>query len=313
MSKLNKLSKNIKISLIIPVYNQEKFILRYFKRFEKLSHEEIEFIFVDDGSTDNTKNVITKLIETKKNNNFKFFKLKANSGPGIARNLAIGKSSGDYLIFLDSDDEIIKKNLLKVLKIISLKKNYNLIFINYFKKNNLNINLFKKKLNIKSIVRLFLRTELDMCANFYLFNRNFLLRHKILFLKGYYEDILFMLKVFFYTKKFLIFDRKVYKKNFNSESITNTFSQKHVMDFTSSSLQKKFFFDKKIKNKFKNLSKDLQYGLRGDYVFANKINNKIIGKKIEKSLINKNFKKILKKDFMIKTNYDSQVRKELFL
>ena len=196
MSKLNKLSKNVKISLIIPVYNQEKFILRYFKRFEKLSHEEIELIFVDDGSTDNTKNIIKKLIEKKIIP--KFFKLKANSGPGIARNLAIGKSLGDYLIFLDSDDEIIKKNLLKALKIISLKRII-ILFLLIILKNNLNINLFKK-IKYKVIVRLFLRTELDMCANFYLFNRNFLLRHKIFFLKGYYEDILFMLKVFFYTK-----------------------------------------------------------------------------------------------------------------
>ena len=87
-----------------------------------------------------------------------------------------------------------------------------MIFINYFKKKNLQINLCKKKLPIKSIVKLFLRTELEMCSNFYLFNKNFLLKNKIYFLKGYYEDILFMLKVFFYTKKFYIFNKKVYLK-----------------------------------------------------------------------------------------------------
>ena len=46
-----------------------------------------------------------------------------------------------------------------------------MIFINYFKKKNLQINLCKKKLPIKSIVKLFLRTELEMCSNFYLFNK----------------------------------------------------------------------------------------------------------------------------------------------
>ncbi len=312
MKKLNSLSNKFKLSVIIPVYNQENFIENSFKSIEKLYHKDIEFIFVDDGSTDNTKNIIKKLILSKKKLNIKFYKLKKNSGPGIARNFAINKSTGNHLLFLDSDDCLVKKNLFDVIKKISKKNNYDMIFINYFKKKNLQINLCKKKLPIKSIVKLFLRTELEMCSNFYLFNKNFLLKNKIYFLKGYYEDILFMLKVFFYTKKFYIFNKKVYLKNDNPKSITNTFTKKHVIDFIKSSLDKKNFFDKKIEPKMRYIAKDCQYGLRGDYVFSNKINNKVKSKKIEKSFIINKFRKILKNNFMIKTNYDSQVMKDLF-
>ena len=76
-----------------------------------------------------------------------------------------------------------------------------MIFINYFKKKNLQINLCKKKLPIQSIVKLFLRTELEMCSNFYLFNKIFVRIN--LFLKGYYEIFVYI-KVFLYKKCHLI-------------------------------------------------------------------------------------------------------------
>lgn len=312
MKNLNSSLKNPIISVIIPIYNQEHFIAKYFKNFEKLYHKNIEFIFIDDASTDNTVKIIKKLIISKKNHNFKFYKLKKNGGPGIARNLGIKKSSGNNLLFLDSDDYLIKKNLLKIIKFISLKQNYNLILIDYLKRKNKQMKICKKKLLGKTIVKLFLRTELDMCSNFYLFDKNFLIKNKISFLKGYYEDILFMLKVFFYMKKFYIFDKKVYIKNTNPNSITNTFTKKHVVDFINATFQKKNFFDKEIRPKIKNLERDCQYGLRGDYMFSNKINNKIKTKKLKKSFIDNKFRKLIINNFMIKTSYDSQVKKRLF-
>ena len=312
MKNLNSSLKNPIISVIIPIYNQEHFIAKYFKNFEKLYHKNIEFIFIDDASTDNTVKIIKKLIISKKNHNFKFYKLKKNGGPGIARNLGIKKSSGNNLLFLDSDDYLIKKNLLKIIKFISLKQNYNLILIDYLKRKNKQMKICKKKLLGKTIVKLFLITELDMCSNFYLFDKNFLIKNKISFLKGYYEDILFMLKVFFYMKKFYIFDKKVYIKNTNPNSITNTFTKKHVVDFINATFQKKNFFDKAIRPKIKNLERDCQYGLRGDYMFSNKINNKIKTKKLKKSFIDNKFRKLIINNFMIKTSYDSQVKKRLF-
>ena len=66
MKKLNSLSNKFKLSVIIPVYNQENFIENSFKSIEKLYHKDIEFIFVDDGSKDNKKNIIKKFFLSKK-------------------------------------------------------------------------------------------------------------------------------------------------------------------------------------------------------------------------------------------------------
>ena len=88
----------------------------------------VEFIYIDDGSTDGTYENLPKLYFY--NNLFKFIKLKNNCGPGIARNHGLKKSQGKYVIFLDSDDMLIKNEL----KIRRNTKKINIIYFNYKKK-----------------------------------------------------------------------------------------------------------------------------------------------------------------------------------
>ena len=90
-------------SVIIPTYNSHKTILRALKSVVNQSFNDLEIIIVDDGSTDNTKEIIDSF--------FKDLKVKytyiyqSNSGPSSARNKAIANSTGKYIAFLDSDDE----------------------------------------------------------------------------------------------------------------------------------------------------------------------------------------------------------------
>lgn len=93
----------MKISLIIPVYNVEGFLERCLSSVENQTYKDIEVIIVNDGSTDNSYSIIEKY--TAKNPHFKAFSIE-NRGLGGARNYGIEQSSGDYLIFLDSDDYI---------------------------------------------------------------------------------------------------------------------------------------------------------------------------------------------------------------
>ena len=77
---------DIKISIIIPVYNAEKYIENMLKSIEKQTLKEIELLFIDDGSTDSSINIILKY---KKNfSNIRLFK-QNNMGAGKARNLGI--------------------------------------------------------------------------------------------------------------------------------------------------------------------------------------------------------------------------------
>ena len=90
-----------KVSIIIPVYNSEKYINDLTDSLRNQTLKDIEIIFIDDGSVDNSKEIIKKY--QNQDERIKYF-YQQNQGGGAARNLGIENASGDYLLFLDSDD-----------------------------------------------------------------------------------------------------------------------------------------------------------------------------------------------------------------
>ena len=93
------------ISIIIPVYNSKKYIPKTFESLlnQTIGFENLEIIFVDDNSKDNSGEIIDKY--SKEYSNVISVHLKENSGfAGRPRNIGIEKSNTEYLMFLDSDD-----------------------------------------------------------------------------------------------------------------------------------------------------------------------------------------------------------------
>lgn len=91
------------ISVVIPVYNVEKYLAKCLESVVKSNFHNIEIIVVNDGSTDNSEAIISEYKE--KYSNIKYIK-KTNGGLSDARNEGVKLASGDYLCFLDSDDYI---------------------------------------------------------------------------------------------------------------------------------------------------------------------------------------------------------------
>lgn len=105
------------ISIIVPVYNTEKYLARCIESLIKQTYKNIEIILVDDGSTDSSGSICKKYAAN--DNRIKYY-YKENGGQGSARNIGIDKSNGDYIAFVDSDDyvehnmyEILLKNLIE--------------------------------------------------------------------------------------------------------------------------------------------------------------------------------------------------------
>lgn len=90
-----------KISIIIPVYNSEKFISKTISCLKRQTLDDLEFIIVNDGSTDNSLNICKNL--TKGDKRFNIIS-QANKGVSAARNEGIKYAHGKYFLFLDSDD-----------------------------------------------------------------------------------------------------------------------------------------------------------------------------------------------------------------
>ena len=121
----------MKISIVIPVYNVERYLANLLDSILKQTYNDFEVILVDDGSKDNSYKIMEDY--SKKDNRIKIFKQK-NSGPGIARKNGYMHAKGDLLFFVDSDDQLYDDKVLEKI---------NEIFMN----NNIDLLLFESKRN----------------------------------------------------------------------------------------------------------------------------------------------------------------------
>lgn len=107
----------MKLSIIIPTYNREAFIGKAIESVLSQSVEDVEIIVVDDGSTDNTKDVVLGF----KDKRIVYDKFSENRGANSARNRAIQLASGDWIGYLDSDDRYLENAFNTVLEVLDGK------------------------------------------------------------------------------------------------------------------------------------------------------------------------------------------------
>lgn len=101
----------VKVSVVVPVYNTENYLEGSIKSLLNQTEQDIELIFIDDGSTDNSYKILSKYAKIDKRI---IIKKIENSGPGVARNIGLDIAKGEYVIFLDADD-LFSKELVEVL------------------------------------------------------------------------------------------------------------------------------------------------------------------------------------------------------
>ena len=142
-----------KISIIIPTYNSAQYICEAIESVLNQTYKDFEIIVVDDGSTDNTKEVIKPYL-----NKIKYI-YQQNSGPSAARNRGIKEAKGEYIAFLDADDIWLPQKLELQIKFMEKEKEVGLIFSDMIlfnekgiiKNSFLKEKLFFNKLSIKPL------------------------------------------------------------------------------------------------------------------------------------------------------------------
>lgn len=122
------------ISIIVPIYNAELYLRECIESILNQTYKDIELILVDDGSTDSSSFICNEYVSN--DSRVKYF-YKENSGVSNARNFGIDKASGDYLMFIDSDDYLCDNTVLsKCYNIISKNELVMPIFNHIFKNND---------------------------------------------------------------------------------------------------------------------------------------------------------------------------------
>ncbi len=219
----------MKFSIIIPCYNSEKYIEKCLRSIfnQTLNKKEYEVIIIDDGCTDNT-------IKIAQNYPAIFLKTSRRKAGG-ARNKGIDNAKGEYLIFLDSDDELYSNDCLE--KLFNFIKDEDLIYLPLITTNSKTGELEIRKMAPST-------TKEDMIANTTLLGPAYRCIRKetlgdIHFTEEiYYEDVLYAMKIMCKAEKISCFEDTFYKYNKHLDSMTHSsFSIEKQIDFISDALK----------------------------------------------------------------------------
>ncbi len=203
---------NIAISVIIPVYNSEKYLEESLQSVLAQSLRNIELICVNDGSTDNSKEIIEKL----QKQDYRIMLInKKNEGQGIARNIGMSYAQGKYIAFFDPDDLYKGNNVLKDLYDAAEKNNAMICGGNiecFYEKDKPFVTETYNKYHVMNEGMIKYQDYQNVWAHVkYIFNRNFIEKNKINYPKcrrG--EDSVFMINALYIAKEIYMLPETVY-------------------------------------------------------------------------------------------------------
>lgn len=180
----------MKFSIVVPVYNVEKYIRKCLESLLRQSYDNFEVIIVDDGSTDDSYKIIDEYV--KKDSRFKSFK-KKNGGLSDARNFGVNYVTGDYLLFVDSDDYIAADLLLNLKNVLDEKKVDLVAFNSIVCDDNSNV-ISKRDVpeyvcrNVNLVIKELVTRPFVETAWIYCYNMDFWKEHNFKYKNGMYHE-----------------------------------------------------------------------------------------------------------------------------
>ena len=129
------------ISVVVPIYNVEKYLKTCIETIIKQTYKNIEIILVNDGSTDNSLQICNEFKEKEKR--IKVIN-KKNGGLSDARNIGLKKAKGKYICFIDSDDFINEKYIEELHSLI-IKNNAQIAICSFENVNEFGESIYKKE------------------------------------------------------------------------------------------------------------------------------------------------------------------------
>lgn len=221
----------VAVSVIMPVYNSSRFLNKSIESVQNQTLKDIEIICVDDGSTDDSLDVLNELND--KYGNIKII-CQENSGPGIARNNGIKNARGDYIAFLDSDDIYLEDIALEKMYSVGKLNDLDLVCANLKRINQdytieTNYDFLNSRFTYFYKKDIFKSEDYGIPFAFYrnLFKRSFLEENEINFPDlRFGEDPVFMVNVLVNVNGFLALPIDLYGYNYSigggvNEKITN--------------------------------------------------------------------------------------------
>ena len=243
-------NNDLLVSIIIPVYNAEKYINRCVDSLLKQTYSNFEIILVDDGSKDDSANICDFL--AKKDKRIAVYH-KENGGSGSARNFGLKKAIGDYILFIDSDDYIEVNTIEKLIE--SIEVGYDIICVGFDRVDEETKKVYSREMISMPFDELEISDQ-TICETAFispacwgkLFSKKLL--DDISFSNNTIEDILFFTELMPKVKKIKFIKEVLWHYMVNSNSLIMTIKESSVDNFESDLLVLK---NKYISNNYSSI------------------------------------------------------------
>ncbi|MGX7328548.1 glycosyltransferase family 2 protein [Enterococcus bulliens] len=224
--------QNELISIIVPVYNAEKYIEKCLNSLLEQTYENIEILVIDDGSKDDSKRKILKLMSEDSRIRYIYTE---NSGVSNARNLGIKESNGYFFMFVDSDD-FVHQNFCEFMYTRIKKDKTDICFCNFFL-------IDKKKRIVSNKLPIYPEKILSQKEAIYsvigsrgykgfvwnkIYSKNLISKNTFYEDIHYLEDMLFNVNLLSNVKRISVIQEALYYYTINPESAVNNFSAKQL-------------------------------------------------------------------------------------
>lgn len=257
------------LSVIIPVYNVEQYVYECLLSVIEQNYDNIEIIIVDDGSTDTSFSLCKQIKEKYKNKHIKLIH-QENKGLSVARNVGMEVASGEYIMFLDSDDMLMQNSISILVKYIE-QYNADIYLYDSTMKNETNEEVNEMEFQRSHCVVSRLMSGVEYMSNWYvhthifsvclcLFRKDYLKNKMFLFTEGkYHEDISFSFKTVLFSDKIIYIPKNLHIRRCRPGSITTSKSYHKNYDGIVTAFEEceqEYF---KFSNKTKALSNAISY------------------------------------------------------
>lgn len=291
-------------SIVIPCYNVEKYISNTIESVLNQTYNDLEIILVNDGSSDNTLNILKQY--EKQCANIKVFD-KLNGGVSSARNLGIKNSTGDYLHFLDGDDTISNDLFEKMYKFILNNRELDMISFGYTivksntEKEILSFLKYNDKLfDSNSFLSLYLnrRIRQSMCS--FVVKKDILIQNKIIFDENTSngEDQEFQIKTIYHSGKITYISKSFFNYQMRKNSASSSVATEKNLTLINVFERLLSYFDNLKSNK--QFINELKIYSLLEYFYVFRLVSKSDNKKLIKQVIEK--KLIIRKKINLKFN-----------
>lgn len=235
------------VSIIIPVYNVEKYLTECLNSVVNQTYQKLEIIVIDDGSTDSSGSIIKDF--ALRDNRIKVLSQK-NGGQSRARNYGLKKATGSFFVFVDSDDRIQSFHIEELMTAINMRKNLKLAMCKFTKKKSELATAIKNRCEVLSdsfiemISYLYKSDYPAMSPTCKIYRKE--LFDNVHFHEGIiYEDGLLFYEILDQVSEIGLLDStSYYYRTAENSTLTSKISQKNFDIFKKNQILEQFFLEK---------------------------------------------------------------------